>query len=112
MFCCYFGGIGHEIIHHELPSYGQTFTSELYCQQLDSLKEAIVQKCPTTIVTLLGWEVFMQTPYLLDLATIDYLLFLPMANDLTGKDSTARDARENQISQFALIGTRVSIRES
>jgi len=32
------------IIYYELLSYGQTLNSDLYCQQLDRLKEAIAQK--------------------------------------------------------------------
>jgi len=34
------------IIYYELLPYGQTLNSDLYCQQLDRLKEAISQKRP------------------------------------------------------------------
>ena len=34
------------IIYYELLPYGQTLNSDLYCQQLDRLKEAIAQKRP------------------------------------------------------------------
>ena len=34
------------IIYYELLSYGQILNSDLYCQQLDRLKEAIAQKRP------------------------------------------------------------------
>ena len=111
------------IIHHELLPYGQTLNSDLYCQQLDRLKEAIDQKRPalanrrgivfhqdnarphTSIVTRqklreLGWEVLMHPPYSPDLAPSDYHLFLSMANDLAGEKLTSREACENRLSQF------------
>jgi len=37
------------IIHYELLPYGQTLNSDLYCQQLDRLKAALMQKGPSLI---------------------------------------------------------------
>ena len=103
--------------------YGQTLNSDLYCQQLDCLKEAIAQKRPalanrrgivfhqgnarshTSIVTRqklreLGWEVLMHPPYSLDLAPSDYHLFLSMANDFADEKFASREACENRLFQF------------
>jgi len=111
------------IIYYELLPYGQTLNSDLYCQQLDRLKEAIAQKRPalanrrgivfhqdnarphTSIVTRqklreLGWEVLMHPPYSPDLAPSDYHLFLSMANDFAGEKFASREACENRLSQF------------
>jgi len=103
-----FGGIGRESSTDELLLYGQTLNSDLYCQQLDRLKETIAQKRPalanrrgivfhqdnarphTSIVTHqklweLGWKVLMHPPYNPDLIPSDYHLFLSMANNFAGK---------------------------
>ena len=37
------------IIYYELLPYGQTLNSNLYCEQLDRLKEAIAQKRPVLV---------------------------------------------------------------
>jgi len=37
------------IIHFELLPYGQTLNSDLYCQQLDRLKAALMQKRPSLV---------------------------------------------------------------
>ena len=37
------------IIHYELLPYGQTLNSDLYCQQLDRLNAALMQKRPSLI---------------------------------------------------------------
>ena len=39
----------HGIIYYELLPYGQTLNSALYCQQLDRLKAALIQKRPSLI---------------------------------------------------------------
>ena len=93
------------IIHYELLPYGQTLNSDLYCQQLDRLNAALMQKRPslinrcrivfhqdnarphTSLVTRqklreLGWEILLHPPYSPDLAPSDYHLFLSMANEL------------------------------
>ncbi|CAD6994020.1 unnamed protein product [Ceratitis capitata] len=111
------------IIHYELLPYGQILNTDLYCQQLDRLKEAIAQKRPdldnssgivfhldytrphTSIVTRqklreLGWEVILHPPYSPDLAPSDYHLFLSMANYLGGEEMASREACENRLTQF------------
>jgi len=120
------------IIYYELLSYGQTLNSDLYCQQLDRLKEAIAQKWPalanrrgivfhqdnarphTSIVSQklreLDWEALMHPLYSPDLAPSDYHLFLSMANNLLMKNSPQE--KLVKIDCFLPIGTRVSIREA
>lgn len=111
------------IIYYELLPYGQTLNSNIYCQQLDRLKEAIAQKRPslankkgivfqqdnarphTSISTRqkiqeLGWEVLMHPPYSPDLAPSDYHLFLAMGNDFAGENFASRETCENRLSQF------------
>ncbi|QQP51383.1 Putative DD34D transposase [Caligus rogercresseyi] len=114
------------IIYYELLPYCQTLKSDLYCQQLDQLKETIAQKQPalvnrrgivfyqdnarphTSLVTRhklweLGWEPLMHPPYIPDLAPSDYYLFLSMANDFTGEKFASREACENRLSIFCQL---------
>ena len=106
------------IIHYELLTYGQTLNSDLYCQQLDRLNTALMQKRPslinrgrivfhqdnarphTSLVTRqqlreLGWEVLLHPPYSPDLAPSDYHLFLSMANELGSRKLATRESCEN-----------------
>ena len=80
-----------EIVHYELLSSNQTINSELYCEQLQRLQQAIERKRPelinrrgvvfhhdnarphTSLMTWqklreLGWEVLMHPPYSPDIA--------------------------------------------
>ncbi len=111
------------IIHYELLPYGQTLNSDLYCQQLDRLNAALMQKRPslinrgrivfhqdnarphTSLVTRqklreLGWEVLLHPPYSPDLAPSDYHLFLSMANELGSRKLSTRESCENWLSEF------------
>ncbi|GFU41763.1 mariner Mos1 transposase [Trichonephila clavipes] len=97
------------IIYCEFLLYGQILNSDLYCQQLGSLKLPINQKLTelanrggvvfhqdnarshTSAVTrqkLLkpGWEVLMHPPYTPNLAPSNYLLFLALKNFLKNWD--------------------------
>ena len=111
------------IIHYELLPYGQTLNSDLYCQQLDRLNAALMQKRPslinrgrivfhqdnarphTSLVTRqklrqLGWEVLLHPPYSPDLAPSDYHLFLSIANELGSRKLATRESCENWLSEF------------
>ena len=111
------------IIHYELLPYGQTLNSDMYCQQLDRLNAALMQKRPslinrgrivfhqdnarphTSLVTRqklreIGWEVLLHPPYSPDLAPSDYHLFLSMANELGSRKLATRESCENWLSEF------------
>ena len=102
------------IIHYELLHYGQTLNSHLYCQQLDRLNAAHMQKRPSLLNrgrialhqgnarphTSLGWEVLLHPPYSPDLAPSDYHLFLSMANELGSRKLATRESCENWLSEF------------
>ena len=106
-----------------MPAYGQTLNSDLYCQQLERLNAALMQKRPslmssgrivfhqdnarphTSLVTCqklreLGWEVLLHPPYSPDLAPSDYHLFLSMANELSSRKLATRESCENWLSEF------------
>ncbi|XP_046145712.1 histone-lysine N-methyltransferase SETMAR-like [Osmia bicornis bicornis] len=111
------------ILYYELLQPGQTLNSDVYCQQLDRLKQAIVQKQPelanrkgvvfhqdnarphTSLVTSqklreLGWEVLMHPPYSPDTAPSDYYLFRWLQNSRMGVKLALREACENHLFQF------------
>lgn len=111
------------IIHHELLSYGQMLNSDLCCQQLDSLKQAIEQKRPeltngkdivfyqdnarshTSSATRqkirdLGWEVLLHPSYSPDLSPSDYHLFRSLQNTLGNTQLASREICENWLSEF------------
>ncbi|XP_040575887.1 histone-lysine N-methyltransferase SETMAR-like [Lepeophtheirus salmonis] len=111
------------IIHFELLPYDLTLNSDLYCEQLDRLKESIAQKRPALASSIrivfhqdntrphasietrqkireLGWEVLLHPPYSPDLAPSDYHLFPSIANDFAGEKFTSIEACENRLSEF------------
>lgn len=93
------------IIYFELLPRNATVTAEVYCGQLDRLRDAIAEKRPgmqdilflhdnapphTALVTrqkLTGfeWELLPHPPYSPDLAPTDYHLFRSLQNHLNGK---------------------------
>jgi len=93
MLCVWWDWKGN--VHYELLPPGQTIDFNLYCQQLERLRQAIERKRPelinrkgvvfhhdnarphTSLATRqklrkLGWEVLMHPPYSPDLAPSDY----------------------------------------
>lgn len=97
------------VIFYELLPHNQMINSVKYCEQLDNLKEALVQKRPAlgnrqrvtfhqdnarpyisvTLVQKLvnfSWDVLSHSPYSLDLAPSDYHLFRSLQNSLNGKN--------------------------
>lgn len=111
------------IVHHEVLPHGLTLNSELYCKQLERLKEAIEKKRPKLNnrdgvvfhhdnarphtssmtrqkLTELGWEVLMHPPYSPDLAPSDYYLFRSLQNSLNEVKFPSKMACENHLSQF------------
>ncbi|CAK9834554.1 Histone-lysine N-methyltransferase SETMAR [Anthophora retusa] len=111
------------ILYYELLQSGRTLNSDVYCKQLDRVKQAIGEKRPelanrkgvvfhhdnarphTSLVTRqklreLGWEVLLHPPYSPDIAPSDYYLFRSLQNSLTGVKLATREACENHLSQF------------
>ena len=85
------------VVHYELLEPGKTITADMYCQQLDRLKQALKQKHPALVnrkgvilhhdnarphtarltqnkLHSLGWEVLPHPPYSPDLAPSDFHL--------------------------------------
>ncbi|XP_015189019.1 PREDICTED: histone-lysine N-methyltransferase SETMAR-like [Polistes dominula] len=121
MLCVWWDWKG--IVYYELLSPGQMIDSNLYCQQLDKVHQAIEIKRPELInsegivfhhdnarsytslethqkLRGLGWEVLMHPPYSPDLAPSDYHLFRPLQSSLNGVKLTSKEACENQLLQF------------
>jgi len=93
-------------VFYELPK-NKTINSDVYCEQLQKLSDAIAQKCPellnrkgvvfhhanarpyTSLVTRQklqhGWDVLPYSPYSPDLAPSDFHLFRSLQNSLNGK---------------------------
>jgi len=107
-------------MYFELFRRNQTINSDVHCQQLMKLDEAIKEKWPelanckgivfhhdnakphTSLVTCgklleLDWEVILHFPYNLDLATSDYHLFQSLQNSLNGKTFTNDDLKSHLI---------------
>lgn len=97
-----------EIIHYELPPSSQTLNSEIYCQQLTHLQEAIDQKRPElanrkgVVLKLreLGWDILMHLPCSPDIAPSDYHLFLSLQNSLGGLKFNSKEDCENHLAEF------------
>jgi len=111
------------VVYFKLLPRNQTINSDVHCQQLMKLDEAIKEKWPelanrkgivfhhdnarphTSLVTHgklleLDWEVMLHPPYNLDLATSDYHLFRSLQNSLNDKTFTNDDDMKLHLVQF------------
>jgi len=121
---CVYGWGWKEIVHYELLPPDKMIDSNLYCQQLERLRQAIERKRPelinregvvfhhdnarphTSLTTHqklrgLGW-VLMHPPYSPDLPPSDYL-FQSLQNSLNDVNLmvlTSKETCENPLSQF------------
>ncbi|CAK9804065.1 Histone-lysine N-methyltransferase SETMAR [Anthophora plagiata] len=107
----------------DVEKVGQTIDSQLYCGQLERLRQAIERKRPelnnrkgvvfhhdnarphTSLMTRqklreLGWEVLMHPPYSPDVAPSDYHLFRSLQNSLNGIKLLSKEACEKHLIQF------------
>lgn len=111
------------VVYFELLPRNQTINSNVYCQQLTKLDEAIKEKRPelanrkgivfhhdnakphTSLATReklleFGWEVMAHPPYSPDLAPSDYHLFRGLQNFLNGKTFINDDDLKAHLIQF------------
>ncbi|WKY10318.1 hypothetical protein Q1695_002566 [Nippostrongylus brasiliensis] len=108
------------ILYWKLCPSGSTVNSEVYCNQLQKLSDAVRVTRPeidkiyflhdnarphTSTLTrqklqMLGWEVISHPPYSPDLAPTDYHLFRSLAHFLEGKRYDDRAALEIDLRHF------------
>nr|APL98298.1 putative DD34D transposase [Bactrocera tryoni] len=111
------------IVYFELLPDNTTINSEVYCDQLDKLSDALKQKRPelinrkgvvfhqdnarphTSLMTRqkllqLEWDVLPHPPYSPDLAPSDYYLFRSLQNFLDGRTFTSNQDVKNHLDQF------------
>jgi len=121
MLCVWWDTCG--IIHFELLEPGQTITADLYCQQLDRLKAALITKRAAMVnrrgvilqhdnarphaakitqqkIRDLGWEVLPHPPYSPDIAPSDYHLFRSLQHFLSGKIFRDTHEVETALSEY------------
>jgi histone-lysine N-methyltransferase SETMAR len=113
----------HGIIHFEVLEYGQTVTADVYCGQLERLRDALLAKRPALInrkgVILqhdnakphtakltqqklrgLGWEVMPHPAYSPDVAPSDFHLFRSLQHFLSGNSFEDIDAIRSALTAF------------
>ena len=111
------------VIMHHFMEPGQTINSNVYCDLLDQLKEALSEKRPRLInrneiifhqdnarphisamtknkLKEFGWEVLEHPPYSPDLAPTDYHLFRALTNNFRGKIFDHADHVEREVEIF------------
>jgi len=111
------------VVFFELLPRNQTINSNVYCRQLDSLNESLIQKRPglvnrkgivfhhdnarphTSLITRqklleLGWDLLPHPPYSPDLAPSDFHLFRSLQNSLRGKTFDSDEAVNRHLVQF------------
>ena len=114
------------VVYFELLPNNRTINSDVYCQQLVKLEEAIEEKRselanrtgivphhdnerPHTSLTTrtklleLGWEVMSHPPYSPDLVPSDYHTFRSLQNILNGKNFSNNDDLKWHLAEFFAI---------
>ena len=111
------------VVYFELLPNNRTINSDVYCQQLVKLEEAIKEKRPelanlkvivfhhdnarlhTSLATRkklleLAWEVMLHPPYSPALAPSDYHLLRSLQNFLNGKNFSNNDDPKSHLAEF------------
>lgn len=111
------------IIYYELMKSNQTINTEVYCNQLDRLKQALAEKRPALLnrrgvlfhqdnarphvakatlkkLRTLEWEVMSHPPYSPDIAPSDYHLFRSLQNFLDGLKMDTVDEVKTVLNEF------------
>lgn len=111
------------VVYFEFLPRNRTINSIVYCRQLDSLNEAIIQKRPELVdpkrvvlhhdnakphtslmtrekISQLGWEVLPHPSYSPDLAPSDFHLFLSLQNSMRAMRFNSDEDLKQHIVQF------------
>lgn len=111
------------VVYFELLDMNQTITADIYCQQLASLRAALVLKRPSLVnrkgvilqqdnasshtakktrelLKEFGWEVLPHPPYSPDIAPSDYHLFQSLQHFLSGKEFKNKEEVQSAINVF------------
>ena len=112
------------VVYWELLDPNLTITADLYSNQLDRLREALVRNRPSLVnrkgvilhhdnakphtakqtqqkIKELGWEVMPHPPYSLDIVPSDYHLLLSLSDHLMGKRFQNEEVKEDITSFIA-----------
>jgi [histone H3]-lysine36 N-dimethyltransferase SETMAR len=121
MLCVWWNVFG--IVHHELLPANRTLNSKTYCEQLDRVEQALIQKHPSLVnrkgvlilqdnarphvsketrqkMEQLKWELLPHPPYSPDIAPSDFHLFQSLSHHLANKHYRDRNDIEIDIAEF------------
>lgn len=111
------------IVHIDYLPRGQTITSNVYCHEIDSVHQKLIQRRASLVnrkgVLLLhdnarphvaletqrklhevNWEALPHPPYSPDISPCDYFLFLSLSNFLANKRFGSEDELKNEVNLF------------
>lgn len=121
MLCCWWDRKG--LVHYELLREGCTVSADVYCEQLENLRDAVKLKRPELInrkgvvfqhdnarphtsvksrkkLAEFSWDVLPHPPYSPDLAPSDYHLFRSLQNSLRDATFDSFEGIKNHLDRF------------